>query len=817
MKVLKIAKDGEKFVDRIIWIVEENRNNILDVQRKIHAYGGMKAMCILSVDFLEKIIQERIDVNENSISNPSLILIGNCKDNHDEVVGILKKHPKLASVPLFFMVEEFDEMQEEVFYGKGAMAVLELPLKRSALLKIDNASWQYELSKNYERVLQKKISELETAKEIKLLNVQLESRNEFLYKVFGKYFSDELIDIILSKEDGEFIGGEKTDIVVLFSDLRGFTSISEKMEPESITDLLNCYFGAMSEIIMKYGGTIIEFLGDGILAIFGAPVKSENYCSNAIAAAIGMQNAMKKVNGYCLEKGYETLQMGVGVHYGQGFVGNVGTEQMMRYNVIGSVVNICSRIEGYSIGGQVIASKELIDRVNNVLVTERKSIQVKGKSDSMEICVIKGIGGEYKNYLEEKDQMLVYKLIEDIEFEVCNMENKILNIIGKNHRVTEFSRDNVRLLVEDLDKYELYSDVKLNYEGDDELPHFKEVYAKVIEKGKNSILINITRVNEDYKKFIYAVECGMIKCENEWRADMKNRQDVQILSVSDTKEDVEVKLESITNKFVLAYSETEEDIKLYFYSKDKAVRALEVLDYITETYGMVKGNANYAKTSISKIFFDVMMSDCDTDSIEECLEKKIDDYYEKCNWIFSTDYIKTELSNIMKYPKYKKKSIPWAAVKATDITNQGEKFKLKSLENESDIEFVATPDLYIMIGCRGEIYNISEEKFLSTYRITDEPFDIFSQMPDFIPEVQLSDNGEYVSLDDKAKLCYPINNKIIYANPVDTRTKVFSEHNKGEYFVGKAGDYLAVREDDVSDIYIIQREIFEQTYEKVKV
>ena len=123
--------------------------------------------------------------------------------------------------------------------------------------------------------------------------------------------------------------------------------------------------------------------------------------------------------------------------------------------------------------------------------------------------------------------------------------------------------------------------------------------------------------------------------------------------------------------------------------------------------------------------------------------------------------------------------MPWAYVKTTDIALEGTKFKMKSLENESSLELVASPDMYIMIGCRGEIYNISSDKFKTTYRETDEKFDIFSQMPDYIPEVQLYENNEYISLDDKAYLCYPKNDKEIYAVPIENRTKVFSEHNKG--------------------------------------
>lgn len=792
---------------------------MLDAQRKINAKGGMKAMCILSVEFMKKIIAERIDVDENNSSNPSLILIDkDIVDNHKDVLSILKLHPKLAGVPLFFCASEFDSNVEEDCLLKGAMFIVEKPLQKSAILRIDNASWQYELSKNYERVLQKQISELETAKAIKKLNTQLESRNEFLYKVFGKYFSDELIDIILSKQDGDFIGGEKIHLAVLFSDLRGFTSVSEKMDPDSITDLLNKYFGTMSDVILGYGGTIIEFLGDGILAIFGAPSKNEKYVSNAIAAAIDMQNSMYKVNAYCEERGYEELQLGIGVHCGEGFVGNVGTERMMRYNVIGSVVNICSRIESYSIGGQVLVSEDVVNNSGvDLVISERKTMQGKGMSNQLQICSVSGIGGDYKCYLKEKDKAFVYKIAEDIIFEVCRMNNKILLAEGEKTWLKEFSKDKIKLFVKDVDRFQLYEDVEIRCNEDRRFAGFTNVYAKIVERLEDCIVLSLTRVNDQFKVFERVINKGKIKVELEWRADMKNRQDVCVISCDDfLGQDIKEYLSGVEEKFVLAWKENAEDVNLYFYSNDKAIRAVEFLDYIADNYGAIVGDGKFASTTITKVFLNHMMSEQDTGDINVWLEYKVDAYYSDCQWIFAEEYIKTEKKHIMELPLYRKKDMPWAYVKTVDIALEGTKFKMKSLENESSLELIASQDMYIMIGCRGEIYNISSDKFVTTYSVSDEKFDIFSQMPDYIPEVQLCETNEYISLDDKAYLCYPKNNKEIYAMPIECRTKVFSEHNKGEYFVGTSGDYMAIRKDDISDIYIIQREIFAQTYEKVK-
>lgn len=808
-------------MERIIWIVEEDRNNILDAQRKINAYGGMKAMCIVSVEFMKQVIEERIDKDKNSTSNPSLILIGdNIIEKNDEVISVLKMHPKLASVPMFFSTDKIETSKEEEYYLKGAMMVVEKPLNKSALLKMYNASWQYELSKNYERILQKQISELESAKAIKNLNTQLESRNEFLYRIFGKYFSDELLDIILNKQEGQLIGGEKIEIAVLFSDLRGFTSMSEGLGPEAITDLLNCYFGAMSEVIMEYGGTIIEFLGDGILAVFGAPAKNEKYCANAIAAAIGMQNAMQKVNEYCNNNGFDELQMGVGIHCGESFVGNVGTEQMMRYNVIGSVVNTCSRIESYSVGGQVLASEIIVKKAcEKVFFDDVIELKAKGLKKPLNVCVLSGIGGKYNCYLERVRKKAVYTIDEEINIEIFSMTNKIVTEFGEVGKLKEYSRNIIRLEMDKEHQFEAYMDVRLRCSGTEQgqLGGFADVYGKITEVQGKDLILNLTRITDEYKEFGKSVEDGKVRLKLEWRVEMKNREDVYVVRC--TAEDLKYGksfFENLNKKFVLAFFENDEEANVYFYSKDKSIRSMEFMDFLTEKYSTVKGDGVIASAVISKLFLNVLMSEYETSDLITFFEKKVDEYYNKCSWIFASEYIKDNADSIEQLPLYRKKSVAWAYVKTSDIVPEGKKFRMKSLENETDMIFVSSPDLYIMIGCRGEIYNISEAKFVSTYEKSDEEFDIFSQMPDYIPEVQLDENDEYISLDDKAHLCYPKDDKKIYAVPIDTRTKVFSEHNKGEYFVGTAGDYMAIREDDFSDIYIIQREIFAQTYEEVK-
>ena len=284
-------------MDKIVWILEGQRDRMLELQRKINAYGGMRAMCMLNNKALENTIAERIDKGNSLRSNPSLILMDYDFIRDDEgALRLLKSHPKLGGVPLFMMVDENSGTSNDEFYFKGAMVVLGKTLGESEIIRIERAAWQYEVTKSYEYVLQKQATELETAKKIKKLNDQLASRNQFLHTIFGKYFSDEFIEMILDKQETELLGGDRRHIAVMFSDLRGFSSIAEEISGESMTALLNCFFGAMMEGITKYHGTVIEYMGDGVLAVFGAPVKSENYCENAVAAAVLMQNAMEKVN-----------------------------------------------------------------------------------------------------------------------------------------------------------------------------------------------------------------------------------------------------------------------------------------------------------------------------------------------------------------------------------------------------------------------------------------------------------------------------------------------------------------------------------------
>jgi len=273
-------------------------------------------------------------------------------------------------------------------------------------------------------------------------------------------------------------------------------------------------------------------------------------------------------------------------------------------------------------------------------------------------------------------------------------------------------------------------------------------------------------------------------------------------------------LRSLNCHFLLLVWKSQDEDRLLFLSDTRKIRALEFLDYLIAEFGLVRGSAECASGQISSAILSVQIAALDLSNVMEYLLQMTVSYYEDCDWIEAKEYGVVHCDEIASMTKYHKKKIAWAYVKSTDVVPAGEQIRIKSLENESGMLLTADADRYIMIGCRGEVYDITKEKFERTYEATDEPLDIFEQMLDFLPAIEKVSNGEYISLDDVANLCYPKRGAGIRACELDCRTKVFPAYENAEYFLGRPGDYMAVRMDDFTDIYVIQREIFLQTYEK---
>ena len=171
--------------------------------------------------------------------------------------------------------------------------------------------------------------------------------------VFSRFVPEPVVDEVLKNVDEDLrLGGERELVTVLFSDVRGFTSFSETRSPEVVIDVLNRYLTSMTDVILKHGGTLVAFMGDGIMAVFGAPIPMDDHADRALAAAREMAGpALERFNEWLRASGHgDGFKIGIGLNSGAVMAGNVGSERRLEYTVIGDTTNTASRIEGMTKG-----------------------------------------------------------------------------------------------------------------------------------------------------------------------------------------------------------------------------------------------------------------------------------------------------------------------------------------------------------------------------------------------------------------------------------------------------------------------------------
>ncbi|MGO9571653.1 MAG: adenylate/guanylate cyclase domain-containing protein [Desulfomonilaceae bacterium] len=209
---------------------------------------------------------------------------------------------------------------------------------------------------------------------------------------FGRYLSTEVVDEILKSPGGVELRGELREITILVSDIRDFTRTTELLGPGQVLETINRYLEEMTDIIMKHGGMIDEFTGDGILVFFGAPTFVPDHCMRAVACALGMQKAMAGLNRGNLELGLPELQMGIGISSGQLIVGNIGSEKRKKYGAVGSPINLAFRIQSQAKGGEVLVPPAVFrDLGGELLVEEARQCYLKGIEQRVVLYRVDGL------------------------------------------------------------------------------------------------------------------------------------------------------------------------------------------------------------------------------------------------------------------------------------------------------------------------------------------------------------------------------------------------------------------------------------------
>jgi len=241
------------------------------------------------------------------------------------------------------------------------------------------------------------VAKVRTGDELELLGdefnamVQGLQERDRLKDTFGRYVTKQVAEHLMQGKVA--LGGELLPVTVLFSDIRSFTTISEHMEPKALLDFLNEYFSGMVESVMRHGGVVDKFIGDAIMAVFGAPVPSASDPLNAIHAALAMRERLVGINVEFRRRGLPELRTGIGLHYGQVVAGNMGHVERMEYTVIGDTVNLASRLESMTkeLRVDVILSEDLFKQVEQHVEAEPIH-QIKVKGRHAEVMVYKLIG-----------------------------------------------------------------------------------------------------------------------------------------------------------------------------------------------------------------------------------------------------------------------------------------------------------------------------------------------------------------------------------------------------------------------------------------
>ena len=203
---------------------------------------------------------------------------------------------------------------------------------------------------------------------------------------FKRYVSKQVVDELLGDDTKLKLGGEQREVTILFSDIRGFTSMSENMKAEEVVKTLNEYFSDMIDIVFKYNGTLDKIIGDELMVVYGAPISGKDDTSRAVSTAIEMQNKIRLINIEREEEELFPIKVGVGLNKGIVVSGNIGSRDMMDYTVIGDTVNLGSRLCSFADADDIIISKSVWKSIQNQSQFEKlKSINVKGKKEKIEI------------------------------------------------------------------------------------------------------------------------------------------------------------------------------------------------------------------------------------------------------------------------------------------------------------------------------------------------------------------------------------------------------------------------------------------------
>ncbi|MGI8787926.1 MAG: adenylate/guanylate cyclase domain-containing protein [Pyrinomonadaceae bacterium] len=216
------------------------------------------------------------------------------------------------------------------------------------------------------------------------------AREEVARANYSRFMPEYVVKQLLENPDSFKLGGANQTVTILFADIRGFTAFSEKENPEKVVKLLNRYFSAMSEIIFAHGGTLDKYIGDGLMAIFGAPTATPEDAKNALKTAVTMQRRLATLNKELESENFRPINIGIGLHTGVATIGYIGSDQRSEYTAIGDTVNLASRLESNASGGQILVSEATMQAGGNLFTyLPQESLTVKNRLQAVSLFEVK--------------------------------------------------------------------------------------------------------------------------------------------------------------------------------------------------------------------------------------------------------------------------------------------------------------------------------------------------------------------------------------------------------------------------------------------
>ena len=325
--------------------------------------------------------------------------------------------------------------------------------------------------------------------------VELESDQNRLREMFGRFVSTEVAQEIADNPGGKLIPGKRYHATVFVSDIRAFTVLSETMAPEKLVEMLNHYFGAVTEIVSSCGGVVTEFLGDGIMCIFGAPAVCRDHAEKAVAAGLALQQKLPEINAWNREHGFPMIETGIGIHSGTILLGSLGSAERARYTAIGETVDKTFLIESCSIGGQVLISNNTL-RAIKCDVTAEFMMDYAPNPDQptiVRIHEVTHIGGEWnvgrKRVLRKPEPIVNPRMVM-----FCTISGKQTDARKHEAEVLALSPDGIVLqtdtVLAELDNIRI------------DIPERGSIFAKVKRANENEYLIYFTSRPEWLEEWI---------------------------------------------------------------------------------------------------------------------------------------------------------------------------------------------------------------------------------------------------------------------------------------------------------------------------